>query len=237
MIALLSSNWEEIAKLKEDINSKVDEKNPESNCLLGELYDQQIVLAITGVGIKRARTISSNIIQKYKPELMIFAGFAGALSLDLKLGDIIMGTSITSIIKNETKTLYTDFSLPTSRYTMGPLLTESRFIYNPQEKNRLFDSTGALAVDMETWGVVEAAMQSKIPVCCVRVISDEANEILPDMAAIYSSTGELDEKKAEQYFNSNPELLAPYLKFRFTNTYIASKSLCEFIPHILRSSR
>ena len=237
MIALLSSNWDEIAKLKEDLESNEREISSEPDLILGELYDRHVVLGITGVGIKRARTTTSDVIQKYKPELIIFAGFAGALSPDLKLGDIVLGASVYSLKKNKTKSLYTDFHLSKDTYQLGGLITESRFINDPKEKKRLFDSTNALAVDMETWGVVEAAIQTKIPVCCVRVISDDTKEILPDMGAIYSSTGELDEKKAEQYFNSHPELLAPYLKFRFTNTHIASKSLCDFIPYILRSSR
>lgn len=201
--------------------------------MIGDLYGQSVILAVTGVGIKRARRITSLIIQKHKPSLIIFAGFGGALSPDLKVGDIILGESVTSLKKNEDMDLFHNFSIPGDNIRRGRLLTESRFIYDPQEKKRLFDLTHALVVDMETWGVVEATLQSGAPIASIRAVSDEADERLPDMAAIYSEGGELDSRKAETYFEQNPGLLAPYLKFRFNNTPKASGSLCKFLFQLL----
>ena len=73
---------------------------------------------------------------------------------------------------------------------------------NLKKKRRLFNLSRALVVDMETWGVIEAAQQSETPVASIRAVSDEADEQLPDMAAIYSTNGELDSKKAEKLFRS-----------------------------------
>ena len=235
MIALLSANWDEISKVKRDIKVTSESDRAELDYLIGELYGQSVILAITGVGIKRARTTTSLIIQKYKPTLIIFAGFGGALSPDIKLGDIVLGESVISLKKNEDRALFHNFSIPGAEVKRGKLLTESRFIYDPEEKKRLYDSSGALIVDMETWGVVEAARQSDTPVASIRAVSDEADERLPDMAAIYSSDGELDSKKAEDYFEANPELLAPYLKFRFNNATVASDSLCKFLFQLLNN--
>ncbi len=234
MLALLSANWDEINQLKNDIESTDEASGSELDCKIGELYGKKAVFAVTGVGIKRARAATSLVIQQFKPGLIIYGGFGGALSPDLRVGDVIVGSSVTSLKKKENRSLYHDFSISGLEFISGKLITESRFFVNkPDEKKRLYDSTGALAVDMETWGVLEAASQSNTPVGSVRVISDEADELLPNMAAIYSSNGELDSKQAEEYFRAYPELLTPFLKFRFTNTPRAQESLCRFLCHLI----
>ena len=86
---------------------------------------------------------------------------------------------------------------------------------------------------METWGVVEAAGQSGIPVASVRAVSDESHEILPDMGAIYGINGEVDINKASAYFLSDPSLIAPYFKFRFKNTPRAAYSLSKFLSSLI----
>ena len=233
MIVLLSANWDEINQLKNDIESTDTASGSELDYKIGELCGKEVVAAITGVGIKRARTATSLVIQQFKPSLIIYGGFGGALRPDLRVGDVIVGSSVLSLKKKENRSLYDNFSIPAVEYIRGKLLTESRFINEPDEKKRLYESTDALAVDMETWGVVEAALQSKTPVASVRVISDEADELLPNMSAIYSSNGELDSKKAEEYFRAYPGLLSPYLKFRITNTPRAQESLCTFLVHLV----
>jgi len=235
LIALLSANWDEISQLKKDIKITEEGGNSELHYKIGDLYSCSIIITVTGVGIKRARSATSYIIQKFKPTLIVFGGFGGALSADLKVGDIVLGESVASLKRNESQTLQSDFSLPEIEFKKGSLLTESWFINEPDQKKRLLDSTGALVVDMETWGVVEAARQSGTPVASVRAVSDEADERLPDMAAIYSESGELDVMKAELYFKENPELLAPYLKFRLNSTPKASDSLCQFLHHLVKN--
>jgi len=229
LIALLSATWDEISLLKRDIQVAEEGASGELKYKIGELYGQSVVIAVTGVGIRRARTGTSFIIQKFKPLLIVYAGLGGALSPDLKVGDIVLGESVFSLRKNETKELFNDISLVGVEYKKGAFLTESRFINKPEEKKRLFEISSALVVDMETWGVVEAVGQSGIPVASARSVSDESHEKLPDMGAIYNSLGNLDYRKSFPYFISNPSLFYPYLRFRFGNSKKAASSLSDFL--------
>ncbi len=233
MIALISATWDEITLLKRDVQVSDEGANGELEYKIGELCGQPVVIAATGVGIRRARAGASFIIQKHKPKIIICAGLGGALSPDLKIEDIVLGESVISLRKNEIKELYSDLPFSEIGYKKGALLTESRFIHKADEKRRLFESSGALSVDMETWGVAEAAAQSGIPVASVRSVSDESHENLPDMGAIYGNDGEVDIEKASDYFMSDTSLIAPYFKFRFKNTPRASASLCEFLVTII----
>lgn len=229
MIALLTATWDEIRLLKQDINVSEEGSSGELTYVIGELTGKQVIVAETGVGIRRARAGASFVIQKFKPSLIILAGFCGALSSDLNVGDIILGESVTSLKKNETRALYHNFLFSDIDCIKAQILTESRFINEPQEKKRLLEESNALVVDMETWGVLEAARQSKTPVASVRAVSDDSNERLPDMAALYASNGKFDFNKADQYFKAHPDLMTPYLKFRFKNTPCASDSLSKFL--------
>ena len=233
MIALLSATWDEISHLKTNIQVAEEGVNGELNYKIGELYGQSVVIAVMGVGIRKARAGTSFIIQKFKPRIIICAGLGGALSPDLNVGDIVLGEAVVSLRKDEEKELFNDISLLGVEYKKGAFLTESRFINKPQEKKRLFEASSALVVDMETWGVVEAAVQSGIPVVSVRSVSDESHERLPDMGAIYGNNGEVDIEKASDYFLSDLSLIAPYFKFRFKNSPRASNSLCKFLSSLI----
>jgi len=233
VIALLSATWDEISHLKTNIQVAEEGVNGELNYKIGELYGQSVVIAVMGVGIRKARAGTSFIIQKFKPRIIICAGLGGALSPDLNVGDIVLGEAVVSLRKDEEKELFNDISLLGVEYKKGAFLTESRFINKPQEKKRLFEASSALVVDMETWGVVEAAVQSGIPVVSVRSVSDESHERLPDMGAIYGNNGEVDIEKASDYFLSDLSLIAPYFKFRFKNSPRASNSLCKFLSSLI----
>jgi len=233
VIALITATWDEIRLLKTDIQVSEDGTSGSFKYVLGDLYGKSAVVAETGVGIRKARTGASFIIQKFKPSLILIAGFGGALSSELNVGEIVLGEEVCSLMKNEVLKLRNDISLPNGKFEKGRILTESRFISEPDEKIRLFEKSKALVVDMETWGVAEAARQSKTPVISIRAVSDKVDESLPDMALIYNSLGEFDFEKADRYFKENPDLITPYLKFRYTNTPAASDSLCLFLKELI----
>lgn len=233
MIALLTATWDEITLLNKNIQVSEQGGNADLEFVLGDLFNLPIVAAQTGVGIRRARAGASLIIQKFKPALIILAGFGGALSSNIQVGDIILGESVTSLKKKETCKLYSDFPVSNTEFIKGQILTESRFINEPDQKKKLLEASNALVVDMETWGVIEAASQSKTPVASVRAVSDLSTDKLPDMGLLYGANGELDFIKADKYFKENPELMTPYLKFRFRNTPIASDSLSNFLSGLI----
>lgn len=233
MIALITATWDEIRLLKTDIKISEDGTSGGFEYVLGDLYEKSVIIAETGVGIRKARTGANYIIQKFKPSLILIAGFGGALSSELKVGDIVLGEEVFSLMKKEVLKLRNDISLPNGKYKKGRILTESRFISEQDEKIRLFEESKSLVVDMETWGVAEAARQSRTPVMSIRAVSDKADESLPDMSLIYNSLGVFDFEKADRYFKENPDLITPYLKFKYTNTPAASDSLCLFLKELI----
>ncbi len=233
MIAIVSSTREEIKGIETSLSKSEEGEWEGVRYISGKISDESLLLGITGVGIKKARKATSFIIQKFKPDLVISAGFGGALSPGLKVGDIVIGEWVLSLKKNEKRVLLSDLPHVEHDFIRGGILTENRFIYDPIEKKKLFEKSGALAVDMETWGVAEAALKSGVKVLSVRSISDEFSETLPDMGSILNNRSILDKRKAFTYFLSHPSHILPYIRFTKFNSKKSSDSLSGFLRKII----
>ena len=59
-------------------------------------------------------------------------------------------------------------------YRRGAVLCVDEPLLTPADKTRTHDRTGALAVDMESAGVAEAAQRKGLPFFCLRVVCDPA---------------------------------------------------------------
>ena len=66
MIAIIAATWDEISLLKTEIKVPEDGTSGGIEYIIGDLYGQPVIVAETGVGIRRARTGASLIIQKFK---------------------------------------------------------------------------------------------------------------------------------------------------------------------------
>jgi adenosylhomocysteine nucleosidase len=201
----------------------------------GDLYGKPVLFARTGVGIRRARNGTNYVIEKFKPELIISAGLGGALSDGLRVGDIIVGQWVLSLKRKEKKGLFCDINRLSIDFMKGGLLTENRFIHDPDEKRRLHHQTGALSVDMETWGVVEAAEGHGCPVISVRSISDDNRVVLPDMRHFYSGSGELSKLNAFRALISNPRLIYPFLRLALFDIRKSRAILTRFLRELIQN--
>jgi adenosylhomocysteine nucleosidase len=233
LIAILSATWDEIGEIKKELFITQNGTRDELEFVRGTLRGKSVLLGRTGVGIRRARKGTSLVIQKFKPELIISAGFGGALSPDLKVGDVLLGEWVLSLKKNERRDLLSELPELENDFKKGGILTENRFIHNPGEKKKLFETSGALAVDMETWGIVEATLQSRVKVLSIRSISDESLELLPSMGPIFNSRGKIEKKKAVAYFMYHPAYILPFLRFRVLSREKSSRSLNQSLRSIL----
>jgi adenosylhomocysteine nucleosidase len=235
LIAVICANWFELDDNKSYLQITDQGSWNDLQFFKGDLYGKPVLFARTGVGIRRARNGTNYVIEKFKPELIISAGLGGALGDGLRVGDIIVGQWVLSLKRNEKKGLFCDINRLSIDFMKGGLLTENRFIHDPDEKRRLHDETGALSVDMETWGVVEAAEVYGHPVISVRSISDDNRVELPDMRHFYSSCGELRKLNAFRYLILNPRLIYPFLKLVLIDVRKSRSVLNRFLKELIQN--
>jgi adenosylhomocysteine nucleosidase len=148
----------------------------------GNLQGRKVVLLEAGAGLKSAAAATELLIAGHQPQWVISAGFAGGLSPNLKRHDILMADSLVDEAGNGlTIDLKVDpASLSQSRGVhVGRLLTVDRIVRLPSEKQKLGQTTQALAVDMESFAVAEVCRRHQVRFLAVRVISDPHDEQLP----------------------------------------------------------
>ena len=111
------------------------------------------------------------------PKLLISAGFAGALSTELKVGDLVVASEICdeagAILPAPWPGELSGAWQPVPH--RGRVLTLGSAVGEAKRKQDLARQHSALAVDMESAVVARWCQRRQIPFGCVRVISDDAN--------------------------------------------------------------
>ena len=165
----------------------------------------------TGIGEAAARQALQEALAAERPEAVISSGFAGGLASELQAGDLVADSSASS----------PDLLaiLPTT-VRRGRILTASKPVDSPEEKNRLRRETGALAVDMETEAIASECARAGIPLLVLRIISDAADDSIPVPLEV---AWDIQRQKPRPirlmaYLASHPRQISPFLTFlRQTN--------------------
>jgi len=117
---------------------------------------------------------------------VISIGLGGALSPALKVGDVVIGETI--MTGAETWDCHAGWRnrlasrLPNA--TQGAVFGSDVIIHEAETKSGLYDTTGALVVDMESQVAARFATKRNLPLAALRVISDDAGHVLPPAALV-----------------------------------------------------
>jgi adenosylhomocysteine nucleosidase len=197
----------------------------------GGLNGRRVAVFLSGPGRMSAAKAAETLIDGHQPKLVLSAGFAGGLSPQLKRHEIVLANEV-MLESGECIALS---PLPKEEETTiaGKLLTADRVIRLADEKKMLFEQTGAIAVDMETFAVAEVCRRRNVPFLAVRIIHDPADETLPpDIEKL------LNQKTAAARFGAaagalwkRPSSIKDLWALK-ENSLVASKKLAEFIAQM-----
>jgi adenosylhomocysteine nucleosidase len=163
----------------------------------------------------------------YEPSLLIFAGFAGALTESLHIGDIVLADEIVDEAGNSWRTtwpaepLLGDWTPPIQR---GRLLSANHLIGSAQEKRRLGQQCQAIAVEMESAVFAERCSRAALPFACVRAISDEFDTPLSPVLTTLLSGGSVSPWRMLKALGRRPGMLPELLRLA-RDTKRASRQL------------
>jgi adenosylhomocysteine nucleosidase len=144
----------------------------------GKLAGREVVIVEAGVGVKAAARATTEAIKFYQPRWIVSAGFAGALDERLHRGHILMADEVANPTGER---LDVGMKLQTAGKGLhvGRLLTVSDIVRRPEDRRRLAAEHGAIACDMETFGVARACAEQGVRLLSVRIISDALDDELP----------------------------------------------------------
>jgi adenosylhomocysteine nucleosidase len=136
------------------------------------LYENDCcVLVCGGIGVEAARRAAELLITRYKPEMIVSLGFAGALDATMNVGDIFVPHRVRDA--GDGSTLEVEGG-------EGELVTFASIATAVQKAN-LAAAYGAQAVDMEAAAVARAARLHGIRFEAVKAISDDNNFDMPEL--------------------------------------------------------
>ena len=148
----------------------------------GKLDGREVVIVEAGVGGAAAARATKAAIDFYQPRWVISAGFAGALTDDLRRGHMLMADTVAS---EQGENLSVGIKLEpqvvaaTKGLHVGRLLTVDRLIRRADERHKLHEEHGAVACDMETFAGAQACRDAGTRLLSVRIISDAVDDELP----------------------------------------------------------
>lgn len=148
------------------------------------LLPETASLVATGIGGEAVQARLPAFLAHHQPGLLISTGFAGALRAGLSPGEIVLADRLLTEdgkeINLDKELLYrTGQALDSIAVHRGRLLTCSRPIRTPQEKERLGRSFGAVAVEMEAFPTAEIAQALGIPFLALKAVLDPMERALP----------------------------------------------------------
>jgi farnesyl-diphosphate farnesyltransferase len=160
-------------------------------CYVGTLAGARVVMMATGDGLANAEQSLRALLERFDVSSVIGAGIGGALSPELRSGDLVVATEITG-----GSAFPCDPSLVARFSASGAhparLRSVPRVVATAREKQEL-SANGASVVDTESAGWATAASDSGIPLVVVRAIFDGAHEEVPAfVAAASTADGSID---------------------------------------------
>ncbi len=180
----------------------------------GELAGVPVAVIHTGVGDTRAgrEHVARALAEAIPPvRVVVGAGYAGGLHPGLAVGNLVLG------VNRSTPTLLRDARgwLSAENPRAGGLHTARATVETAGEKAVLHQSTGALAVDMESAWVAEVCAAARLPLLSLRVISDAASQDFPVPGRVLYDTASQRPRYVALplWLATHPGRIAPFREF------------------------
>lgn len=202
-----------VVALPEELGTLTAKKIAKGQC---DFIANNILVACAGAGSENASKAAKLLISKGAKALISW-GCAGALSENLKPGDLILPQSILtataeSIGCDKNWLAHLQKNLPIE-FNSDNLIESFTIIETSEEKTNLHQQSKAVAVDMESAAIAKTAAKSNIPTIVIRTIADPVSMSLPS-AISYSlnAEGEVVLRKLLIFLLTHPQQIPALIK-------------------------
>ncbi len=182
---------------------------------------QELILAESGMGSCRMIEALQWLLGWTRPDLVIAGGFAGSLMPDLKVGDVCLGGTFSTLDlhcgSQQNPTISLEPSERLVRFCSEHRIRETRVVTveHPEAKRLIRQKVGDAAsiMDMESYALARFCYEHHIPFLSFRAVSDGANdEIDFDLQAISDARGRVRIPLVFKSIVENPAFVGSYLR-------------------------
>ncbi|RDU63176.1 5'-methylthioadenosine/adenosylhomocysteine nucleosidase [Helicobacter sp. MIT 14-3879] len=198
IIAIIGAMKEEITPILEYFKKYETISLGENTYYKLEYQNSIIIIAYSKIGKIHSALTCSTMILHFNANYVIFSGVAGGLREDLKVGDIILATSLCQYDVDITAFGHKLGFIPESKIYIntneslnciakkvakkqninlkyGIIASGDSFVFDNAKKQWIIDNFNASAVEMEGASIAVVSSLCDIPFCIIRSISDSAD--------------------------------------------------------------
>lgn len=178
---------------------------------------EDVMVLCGGIGAAAARTAAEVLHKHAQGEIagFISAGYAGALTPDLRVGDVVQPGHVV-----------TPDGASHPAHGADGVLVSSSSVAGPAAKQELAIQHSAKAVDMEAHAVADFASVHRVPCVVIKVISDEHDSELPPVDRFVDPAGRFKSSSFAVHALVRPWLWRKVIRLG-RDTSLASRALCD----------
>ncbi|MCR8708517.1 5'-methylthioadenosine/adenosylhomocysteine nucleosidase [Campylobacter sp. RM5063] len=198
-IAILGAMPEEVTPLLETLKEYQTIEYANNTYYIAKYKNHELIIAYSKIGKVNSTLSATIMIEKFKAELMLFTGVAGAFNPSLEIGDLIYATKLAQydlditafghplgyvpgneiFIKTDDKLNNLAIEVAKElgvKLQSGIIATGDEFICDENKKAKIREIFNADACEMEGASVALVCDALKIPCLILRSMSDKAGE-------------------------------------------------------------
>ncbi|HEC1780566.1 TPA: 5'-methylthioadenosine/adenosylhomocysteine nucleosidase [Campylobacter lari] len=198
-IAILGAMPEEVTPLLETLKEYQTIEYANNTYYLAKYKNHELIIAYSKIGKVNSTLSATIMIEKFKAELLLFTGVAGAFNPSLEIGDLIYATKLAQydlditafghplgyvpgneiFIKTDDKLNNLAIEVAKElgvKLQSGVIATGDEFICDENKKAKIREIFNADACEMEGASVALVCDALKIPCLILRSMSDKAGE-------------------------------------------------------------
>ncbi|HHA6890752.1 TPA: 5'-methylthioadenosine/S-adenosylhomocysteine nucleosidase [Staphylococcus aureus] len=200
MIGIIGAMEEEVTILKNKLTQLSEISVAHVKFYTGILKDREVVITQSGIGKVNAAISTTLLINKFKPDVIINTGSAGALDESLNVGDVLISDDVKYHDADATAFGYEYGQIPQMPVAfqsskpliekvsqvvqqqqqltakVGLIVSGDSFIGSVKQRQKIKKAfPNAMAVEMEATAIAQTCYQFNVPFVVVRAVSDLAN--------------------------------------------------------------
>ncbi|HCX1205143.1 TPA: 5'-methylthioadenosine/S-adenosylhomocysteine nucleosidase [Staphylococcus aureus] len=201
MIGIIGAMEEEVTILKNKLTQLSEISVAHVKFYTGILKDREVVITQSGIGKVNAAISTTLLINKFKPDVIINTGSAGALDESLNVGDVLISDDVKYHDADATAFGYEYGQIPQMPVAfqsskpliekvsqvvqqqqqqltakVGLIVSGDSFIGSVEQRQKIKKAfPNAMAVEMEATSIAQTCYQFNVPFVVVRAVSDLAN--------------------------------------------------------------
>ncbi|MGL5972153.1 MAG: 5'-methylthioadenosine/adenosylhomocysteine nucleosidase [Oscillospiraceae bacterium] len=188
----------EITSIVNKLENKTIENIKGQDFYKGTIKNKNVVVTCCGIGKVCASITTQILISEFKVSRVINTGIAGNMSDDLKIGDVVISTTVKyhdfddDLLKmyypfktqfdadlnliSLCENAISNFKERKVKFSKGLIVTGDIFLEDSNLKQNIKNKFNPLCIDMESCAIGHCCKKSNIPFVAIRSISDDSED-------------------------------------------------------------